>query len=61
MERTTYRTEIFDKEHRHFGGAICPSDFNTGYRGRDAKWGSAIAARIEADFRREQRLDTLGR
>lgn len=51
-----YRTEIFDKEHIHFGGVIYPSDFNTDYRGKDNINGSTIAARIESDFRREKKL-----
>lgn len=56
MTGKIYRTERFDKEHRHFGGVIHPSDFNTEYRGRSRKeWeGSSIAYRIESDFRREQ-------
>ena len=54
-----YTTEIFDKEHIHCGGVIYPSDFNTDYRGSDNTNGSAIAARIEADFKWEK--NTLGK
>lgn len=50
------KTESFDKEHRHFGGLIYQSDFNTDYRGCDNFSGSPIASRIEADFRREKKL-----
>ena len=51
-----YKTERFDKEHRHFGGLIYQSDFNTDNRGKDNTYGSTIASRIESDFRREQKL-----
>ncbi len=51
-----YRTEIFDKQHIHFGGKIYPSDFNTDYRGKDNINGSIIASRIETDFIREKKL-----
>lgn len=50
------KTETFDKEHRHFGGFIYQSDFNTDYRGDDNINGSTIASRIESDFRREKKL-----
>ena len=50
------KTKIFDKEHRHFGGLIYPSDFNTDYRGDDNINGSTIASRIESDFKREKKL-----
>lgn len=59
MNRGNYykvKTEIFDKKHRHFGGLIYPSDFNTDYRKNDNTYESAIASRIESDFRREQKL-----
>jgi len=49
-------TETFDKEHRHFGGTIYPSDFNTDYRGKDSTNSSSIAARIMSDFRREKKM-----
>lgn len=49
-------TKVFDKEHRHLGGIIYPSDFNTDYRGKENIHGSTIAQRIESDFRREQKL-----
>lgn len=48
---TKYGTERFDKEHRHFGGIIYPSDFNTDYRGTDNTHGSPIASRIASDFK----------
>ena len=51
-----YKTERFDKEHRHFGGLIYPSDFNTDYSGKDNTNGSTIAYRIESDFRWERKL-----
>ena len=49
-------TDIFDKEHIHYGGVIYISDFNTDYRGKNNTNGSSIAARIESDFRREKKL-----
>ena len=51
-----YTTEIFDKQHIHFGGKIYISDFNTDYRGKDTTNGSVIASRIEADFKWEKKL-----
>lgn len=53
-----YKVKIgfFDKEHRHFGGLIYPSDFNTDYREDDNINGSSIASRIESDFKREKKL-----
>lgn len=59
MTNNLYKTEIFDKEHIHFGGVICPSDFNTNYRGKDNTHDSSIAAHIESDFRWEKK--TLGK
>lgn len=56
MAKNYYGTETFDKEHIHFGGIIYPSDFNTGYRGKDNTNGSTIATRIESDFRREKKM-----
>lgn len=56
-----YRTEIFDKEHIHFGGIIYSSDFNTDYRGKDNTNGSIIAKRIESDFRREKKMLNLNK
>lgn len=57
---TNYKTERFDKEHRHFGGIIYQSDFNTDYRGNDNTNGSIVASRIESDFKREHKLRKLG-
>ena len=51
-----YITETFDKEHRHFGGKIYHSDFNTDYRGNDTPNGSSIAARIASDFNWEKKI-----
>ena len=51
-----YTTEIFDKQHIQFGEKIYISDFNTDYRGKDITNGSAIASRIEADFKWENKL-----
>lgn len=59
MNRKNYcKVKIFNREqqHRHFGGLIYPSDFNTDYRGNDNINGSPIASRIESDFRREKKL-----
>lgn len=56
MTKNIYMTERFDKEHRHFGGLILPSDFNTDYRGKDNTKGSTVAQRIESDFRLEYSL-----
>lgn len=46
--------------HRHFGGYVYVSDFNTEYNHSSAN-GSEIASRIESDYRREKKLylDTL--
>lgn len=49
-------TETYDKEHFHFGGVICPSDFNNTYYGANGNCGSNIAQRIESDLRWEQSL-----
>lgn len=46
----------YDKEHRHFGGIIYSSDFNTDFRGDDTPDGSYIAKRIESDFRWERKM-----
>ncbi len=51
-----YYTEIYDKEHIHFGGKIYASDFNTDYRGSDNINGSIIASRIESDMQWEKKL-----
>lgn len=59
MNRGNYlkvKTETFDKDHKHFGGLIYQTDFNTDYRGMDNLNGSPIASRIETDFRREKKL-----
>lgn len=53
MKDYFYRTQIFDKEHRHYGGKIYPSDFNADYKRKENPNGSPIASRIESDFRRE--------
>lgn len=49
MAETFYKTESYDTGHTQFGGLIHPSDFNTGYRGKDNTNGSAIANRIASD------------
>ena len=49
-------TETFDKEHRHLGGIVYSSDFNTEFRNDNTKSGSIIAQLIEYDFRREKKL-----
>ncbi len=46
-----YRTEIYDKQHIHFGGIIYQSDFETDYRGKDNNNGSFIAQRIVSDLK----------
>lgn len=56
MRGNFYSTESFDREHRHFGGKLFTSDFNTDYRGKRIAHGSSIANRIEADFRWEKQL-----
>jgi len=57
-----YTTEIYDKQHIHFGGKIYQSDFNTDYRGKDNVNGSTIASRIATDFQWEKKmLGTLER
>ena len=61
MTKSTYITETFDKEHIHLGGKIYLSDFNTDYRGKDNTNGSSIAARIESDFRWENKMLKKGR
>lgn len=55
MTKNYYTTETFDKQHRHFGGRIYNSDFNTDYRGNDNLNGSIIASRIESDFNWEKK------
>ena len=50
-----YKTERFDKEHRHFGGVIDSSDFNTDHRCNNNKKGS-IAKRIAHDLKLEHGL-----
>lgn len=54
---TNYKTITFDKEHRHYGGTIYISDFNTDFRGKGSKNGSSIAKRIESDFKWERNLN----
>lgn len=36
-------------DSKTFGGIICPSDYNTDYRGKDNTRGSQIAKRIISD------------
>lgn len=50
----SYITETYDKEHKHFGGIVCASDFDTNYLSRGNM--SDIAERIAADLRWEQNL-----
>lgn len=47
--------------HRHFGGVIYESDFNTDYRGKDNTNGSIIATRIESDYRHFTKLRKDGK
>lgn len=55
-----YKTERFDKEHRHFGGLIYQSDFCTEYRNNvRGTNGSITAKRIAEDFEWEQKLRKL--
>ncbi len=49
-----YRTEIYDKQHIHFGGIIYQSDFETDHRGKDNNNGSSIAQRIVSDLKRDE-------
>lgn len=56
MTGTFIKTERFDKEHKHLGGKIYQSDFNTDYRGKDNINGSTIASRIAADFQWEKKM-----
>lgn len=42
--------------HQSYGGRVYPSDFNTGYPGKNNPSGSPIASRIASDFRWEQDL-----
>lgn len=56
MTERIIKTETFDKEHRHLGGKIYQSDFNTDYRGKDNTNGSTIASRIVADFQWEKKM-----
>lgn len=55
-----YNSQRFDKEQKHFGGLIFPSDWNLSYvtdrSNRTHPYGSSIAQRIESDFKREQQL-----
>ena len=54
------KTETYDKEHKHFGGLIYQSDFNTyfdtDYRKQKTTQGSTIADRIMADLQWEEEL-----
>lgn len=56
MTGTTSRYGIYKVDHTKFGGIIYPSDFNTDYRGKNNTYGSQIASRIEADWRREDKF-----
>ena len=49
MTETFYKTEIYRVDHSTFGGVICPSDFNTDYRGKPNTNGSTVAKRIASD------------
>lgn len=54
MTLENFKTKRFDKEHRHYGGLIHPSDFNTNYRNIDNKY--LIVSRIISDMKWEQEL-----
>lgn len=54
MTETFYRTGSYKVDHTTFGGLICPSDFNTDYRGKDNTNGSPIAKRIASDDKFDQ-------
>lgn len=54
MTETFYKTGIYRVDHSTFGGVICPSDFNTDYRGKDNTNGSPIAHRIANDSKFDQ-------
>lgn len=56
MTHKTNRYGFYEADHTKFGGLIFPSDFNTDYRGKNNTNGSQIAIRIEADWRREEKL-----
>lgn len=56
MTETFNTTKNSKVDRTKFGGIIYPSDFNTDYRGKDNTNGSQIASRIEADWRREEKL-----
>lgn len=56
MTHKTNRYGIYEVDRTKFGGKIYLSDFNTDYRGKDNTKGSTIASRIEADWRREEKL-----
>lgn len=56
MTGTTNRYVTCEVDRTKFGGIIYSSDFNTDYRGKDNTNGSQIASRIEADWRREEKL-----
>lgn len=51
MTKSINRTKIQETDHTKFGGLIFPSDFNTDYRGKSSKNGSAIANRIASDYK----------
>lgn len=51
MTETFNNTRNYKTDHTKFGGIIYPSDFNTGYKGKDNLNGSIIASRIEKDKR----------
>ena len=45
------RTNFCKPDHRHFGGIIYPSDFETEWHGKKNQNGSMIASRIMGDKR----------
>lgn len=49
-------TPAREELHKHFGGIIYESDFNTYYGSKISKSGSSIAMRIEWDLRREEKI-----
>lgn len=57
MTETFYRTGTYKKDHRKFGGIICPSDFDTRHTPGNT------AARIENDrkFDEQCRRNILSR
>lgn len=56
MAQTTNKYGIYKTDRTKFGGIIYPSDFYTEHRGNNNIRGSQIAARIERDAMREEKL-----